>query len=89
MASRLLDSAKRAFHPLLADIYIYVDHRKGPAAGLSPGFGISLTAETAEGVVYSSDAVSHEAGAAEPSVPEDLGRTASEQLMESVFRVRT
>ena len=31
---------------LLADVYIFTDHVAGPEAGLSPGYGIMLVAET-------------------------------------------
>uniref|UniRef100_A0A915DRN7 RNA 3'-terminal phosphate cyclase-like protein n=1 Tax=Ditylenchus dipsaci TaxID=166011 RepID=A0A915DRN7_9BILA len=51
-ASRMIESAKKAMHGYLADVYITVDQRKGLQGGLSPGFGIFLTAETTEGVFY-------------------------------------
>lgn len=41
---------------LLADVYIFTDHMAGPEAGLSPGYGIMLVAETTAGRFLSAEA---------------------------------
>lgn len=41
----------------LPDVYINTDQCKGASAGKSPGFGISLTAETNSGTFYCSELV--------------------------------
>lgn len=37
----------------LPDVYIYTDHFKGVDSGLSPGYGLSLVAETTTGCTLS------------------------------------
>lgn len=49
MANRMVDAARGVLNSLLADVYIFTDHRSGPEGGLSPGYGISLVAETTSG----------------------------------------
>lgn len=59
MANRTIESAKGLLLNFLPDIYIYSDQTKGKLAGNSPGFGITLIAETTEGVCYSAEMVSN------------------------------
>lgn len=59
LANRTIESAKGVLLKFLPDIYIYSDQTKGKLAGNSPGFGITLTAETTEGVCYSAELVSN------------------------------
>ena len=56
-------------------------HDRGPEAGKSPGFGLSLVAETTTGVLFSADCVAR-AG----ELPEDLGARAAGHLLEEVSR---
>lgn len=42
----------------LPDVYINTDQCRGPNAGKSPGFGVSLVAETNEKTFYCAEAVS-------------------------------
>ena len=53
----------------------------------SPGFGVSLVAQTTEGVLYGAEAVSGTDGPSESSLPEDIGRNAACQLVEEIRRV--
>ncbi len=39
-------SFRGVLNSLLADVFIFTDHVSGPAAGLSPGYGLTLVAET-------------------------------------------
>jgi RNA 3'-terminal phosphate cyclase-like protein len=41
---------------LLADVYIFTDHMTGPSAGASPGYGITLVAETTSGRLLAAEA---------------------------------
>lgn len=50
MTNRMIEAAKGVLLKYLPDVFILSDHRKGPASGLSPGFGITLTAETTNGL---------------------------------------
>lgn len=49
MTNRMIEAAKGVLLKYIPDVFILTDHRKGPASGLSPGFGITLTAETING----------------------------------------
>lgn len=54
----------------------------------SPGFGLSLVAETTEGAFLCAELASNQPGE-EPTVPEDLGRETAALLLEEVYRVGT
>ncbi|KAL3994374.1 18S rRNA biogenesis protein RCL1 [Acanthocheilonema viteae] len=86
IAHRIIHAAKETLRDYIADIYITVDQRKGASGGSSPGFGLFLTAETTEGIVYHGEAVSKpkdEQG--NPAVPEDVGHIAACQLLDQIF----
>ncbi|KAF3522094.1 hypothetical protein F2Q69_00046260 [Brassica cretica] len=48
-------AARGIFNNLLPDVHIFNDHKSGPQAGKSPGYGITLVAETIEGCYISAD----------------------------------
>mmetsp|Transcript_41419 Transcript_41419/g.132298 ORF Transcript_41419/g.132298 Transcript_41419/m.132298 type:complete len:259 (+) Transcript_41419:173-949(+) len=48
-SNRMVDAARGILNKLLPDVYIFTDHVSGAEAGLSPGFGLSLVAETTSG----------------------------------------
>ncbi|ESN93903.1 hypothetical protein HELRODRAFT_115371 [Helobdella robusta] len=80
---RMTDGAKEVLSGcMLSDVFITSDHRKGPSAGKSPGFGITLVAETKTGVCYCSEAMSNAKGSSSgPSLPEDIGKEAAIKLL--------
>ncbi|KHJ89965.1 18S rRNA biogenesis protein RCL1 [Oesophagostomum dentatum] len=87
LAYRMIDSAKKMLHGYIADVYITVDQRKGDAGGNSPGYGLFLSAETTEGVVYHGEAISRPKGEpGDPIVPEDVGASAAAALLEEIYR---
>lgn len=87
MANRTIEAAKGVLLNFLPDVYIYSDQAKGKLAGNSPGFGVTLTAETTEGVCFTAELCSNQPqNGEEPSVPEDLGRAAAQMLLEEVYR---
>ncbi|KAL3813343.1 hypothetical protein ACJIZ3_014611 [Penstemon smallii] len=51
----MIHAARGIFNRLLPDVHIYTDHKAGDQAGKSPGYGISLFAETTSGCYISSD----------------------------------
>ena len=53
----------------------------------SPGFGISLVAESTTGAMLSVQTSSTPVGEGQPVVPEDLGKQAAEMLLEEIYRV--
>lgn len=85
MGNRMIDTSKGMLLEFLPDIYIYSDHNKGKSSGLSPGFSISLSAETTEGCLFTASAVSNSKGSGEgPSVPEDVGKEATYALYKEI-----
>lgn len=87
MANRLIDTAKGALLRFLPDVYIHSDHTQGKTSGLSPGFSVSLSAETTEGCIYTASAVSNHKGSGKgPTIPEDLAKDATCMLFEEIRR---
>jgi RNA 3'-terminal phosphate cyclase-like protein len=87
VVNRIVCEAKGLLLKYLPDVYIHSDHAKGEQAGQSPGFGISLVAETINGVFYVGEAMSNAKGSSEgPSVPEDVAKQATYALFEEVYR---
>ncbi|XP_022105535.1 RNA 3'-terminal phosphate cyclase-like protein [Acanthaster planci] len=85
VANRIVDAARSILNQFLPDIYIYTDHMKGPQSGKSPGFGLSLVAETTEGAFLSAELSSNQQGQT-PTIPEDLGKQTAMLLMEEIYR---
>ena len=69
----------------LPDIYIYTDHVTGANSGKSPGFGLTLTAETTTGVMLSAEYCNGHV-AEQRAVPEDVAERAAHLMMEEIFR---
>ncbi|KAG7477066.1 hypothetical protein MATL_G00089360 [Megalops atlanticus] len=86
MANRIVDSARSILNKFIPDIYIYTDHMKGANSGKSPGFGLTLVAETTSGTFLSAELVSNPQGQGDPVLPEDLGRNCAKLLLEEVYR---
>lgn len=87
IANRIVETAKGVLLNFLPDIYINTDHCKGDRSGKSPGFGVSLQAETTTGVIYTVD--SHSAlpnSGKPPTVAEELGQEAAFRLLEEIHR---
>lgn len=80
-SNRLVESCRSLLNTFIPDIYIYADVYKGDEAGLSPGFGISLVAESTTGAMVHSDRIG-EAG----STPEDVGKKASKVLLTEIAK---
>jgi len=88
MANRVMESAKGVLLNFLPDVYIHTEHLPGGRSGLSPGFGLTLWAETTNGVFYTGECLSTPTGVegAEPSIPEEIGKKAAHALFEEVYR---
>ncbi|KAI8437143.1 hypothetical protein MSG28_010492 [Choristoneura fumiferana] len=86
MANRVVEAAKGVMLKFLPDVYINTDQCRGPNAGKSPGFGVSLVAETNEKTFYCSEAKSPEAGSGESALPEDIGRECAQRLLDEIYR---
>ncbi|KAJ2494049.1 hypothetical protein IWW37_000127 [Coemansia sp. RSA 2050] len=80
-ANRMVEAARGELNRFIPDIYIYTDVYKGAESGLSPGFGISLVAESTTGVLMTAELC------AEPGeAPEDIGRDAAKILLTEIAR---
>nr|CAD1816842.1 unnamed protein product [Ananas comosus var. bracteatus] len=75
-------AARGVFNNFIPDVHIFTDHRSGPAVGRSPGYGMSLVAETTTGCLISADIESTEKAdemdedteeKPEVKTPEDIG----------------
>ncbi|EFJ22790.1 hypothetical protein SELMODRAFT_6228, partial [Selaginella moellendorffii] len=80
MANQMVDAAHGVLNRLLPDVYIFTDHYTGSESGKSPGYRISLVAETTTGCILSSECMATHSGASELELPEDLGTQAAMSL---------
>jgi len=86
-AARMVDAARGVLNDFLPDVWIYTDHSKGPATGDSPGYGISLVAETIKKCLKSADACAVLETAAdeqELGSPEEVGAAAARRLLAEI-----
>ncbi|KJE90878.1 RNA 3'-terminal phosphate cyclase-like protein [Capsaspora owczarzaki ATCC 30864] len=81
-ANRIVDAARSLLNTFIPDVYIYTDHYKGAESGRSPGFALSLVAESTTGVLTSAECAA-EAG----MLPEDLGLRTAKLLFEEISRL--
>ncbi|CEF98801.1 RNA 3'-terminal phosphate cyclase/enolpyruvate transferase, alpha/beta [Ostreococcus tauri] len=97
--NRMVDAARGVLNKFIPDVYIFTDHHVGPEAGKSPGYGLSLVAETTTGCVLGADGASTACSSAkdeasgvdwsddaEARVPEDIGRRVAEALVAEIQR---
>ncbi|KNC54939.1 18S rRNA biogenesis protein RCL1 [Thecamonas trahens ATCC 50062] len=80
-ASRMVDAAKSVLVDYMADVFIYTDHYKGSGGGASPGFAISLVAESETGALLPAELT-----ASKGDMPEAIGEAAALLLLEEVAR---
>jgi len=84
--NRVVEATKGVLLKFIPDVYIYTDHFTGSKSGKSPGFGLTLSAETTTGVILSAEVCSNPAGSGSPTVPEELGVLGAKMLLEEIFR---
>ncbi|CDO57748.1 hypothetical protein DV451_001865 [Geotrichum candidum] len=78
--NRIVESAREVLRATKCENFIYTDVARGDEAGKSPGFGVTLVAETkVGGWNYSTEAVGTSG-----STPEDLGKLISARLLEEI-----
>ena len=88
ICNRLVETAKGILLKFIPDVYIVTDHQKAATAGKSPAFGLTLVAETINGIFLCAEACSVPKGASkEPNVPEDIATQAAHSLLEEIYRV--
>lgn len=80
-SNRMIDAARSILNRYIPDIYLYSDVYKGPESGKSPGYALSLLAESTTGAIHCSEVVSR------PGVaPEDIAITATRALLSEIQR---
>lgn len=86
-ANRMVEAAKQVLTNFVPDVYIYTDHRREEQAGKSPGFGITLVAETTSEVYYSAEMCSNPSNSkgAQVSLPETIGEECAEKLLDQIY----
>ncbi|XP_076441484.1 RNA 3'-terminal phosphate cyclase-like protein [Babylonia areolata] len=85
--NRMVEAAKGLLTSFLPDVFITTDCCKGRHSGKSPGFGITLVAETTNGAFLTAESCSVPKGSSDPpSVPDDIGKAAAVQLLEEIYR---
>lgn len=77
--NRIVDGARSVLSKTGCETFIFSDVARGEESGKSPGFGVSLVAETRSGWCYCAESVGS-AGEA----PEDIGERAARALLEEV-----
>ncbi|KAH9945930.1 18S rRNA biogenesis protein [Epithele typhae] len=80
-SNRMIEAARSVLNRYIPDIYLYSDVYKGEDSGKSPGYALSLMAESTTGAMHCAEAVS------KPGVPpEDIALLASRSLLSEVRR---
>ncbi|CCC69785.1 hypothetical protein NCAS_0D02040 [Naumovozyma castellii] len=79
MVNRMIDSAKKVLNKLSCPVEITADVWRGENSGKSPGWGITLVAQSKKGWCYFSEAIG-DAG----DVPEDIGQLVAYRLLEEI-----
>ncbi|KAJ3703798.1 hypothetical protein LUZ61_007503 [Rhynchospora tenuis] len=94
IVNRVIYAARGIFNSFIPDVHIFSDHRTNATGGGSPGYGISLVAETTTGCLISADVAVSDRKADEmeeemdekPKLtpPEELGEQAASMLLEEI-----
>lgn len=77
--NRVVEAARSVLNRYIPDIYIYTDAYKGAESGKSPGYGLSLVAESTTDAL-----VSAEQFAGPGETPEDLGVRVARMLLAEI-----
>ncbi|KAF9469162.1 RNA 3'-terminal phosphate cyclase/enolpyruvate transferase [Collybia nuda] len=78
-SNRMIEASRSVLNRYIPDIYLYSDVYKGDESGKSPGYALSLLAESSTAAIHCAEAVS-KAGVA----PEDIGLEATRALIAEV-----
>jgi len=78
----VIDKARELLNDFLPDVWLSADHCKGPLAGLSAGYSVSLTAETSTGCLLSKDFTFDNNNF---KLPEDLGEAVAQGMLDEIY----
>ncbi|CAM9300121.1 unnamed protein product [Choristocarpus tenellus] len=79
IANRVAESSRGLLNRLLPDVWVHTDHHAARTGGESPGFALSLVAESTTGALLIA-----ETAAQKGTLPEDLGVLGSKLLLEEI-----
>ncbi|CAM9759243.1 unnamed protein product [Phaeothamnion confervicola] len=82
LANRVAESSRGPLNRLLPDVWVHTEHCAGLKAGKSPGFALTLVAESTSGTLLMAEGAAAQGG----TLPEDLGQRVSLLLLEEVRR---
>lgn len=77
--NRMIDTAREILKPTKVETFIYSDAARGEEAGKSPGFGITLVAETKYNWCFAAEGVGISG-----ETPEDCGEEVAAKLLEEI-----
>ncbi|TDL24838.1 18S rRNA biogenesis protein [Rickenella mellea] len=78
-SNRMIESCRSVLNRFVPDIYLYSDVYKGEDSGKSPGYALSLVAESTTSALHCAEAIS------EPGVsPEDIALVATRSLLAEI-----
>ncbi|KAF8798189.1 18S rRNA biogenesis protein [Phlegmacium glaucopus] len=78
-SNRMIEASRSILNRYIPDIYLYSDVYKGDESGKSPGYALTLLAESTTSAIHCAEAIS------EPGVaPEDIGLKATRALLTEV-----
>ncbi|ORX38456.1 RNA-3'-phosphate cyclase [Kockovaella imperatae] len=78
-ANRMVEAARGILNTFVPDTYLYTDVFKGEESGKSPGFGITLVAQSSTYTLHSA-----ESSSATSRIPEEVGVRAARLLLKEV-----
>jgi len=77
----MIEASRSILNRFIPDIYLYSDVYKGEESGKSPGYALSLLAESTTSAIYCSEATS------QPGVPpEDIALQATKELLNEITK---
>jgi RNA 3'-terminal phosphate cyclase-like protein len=84
MGNRAIEGARSVLNRFVKDVFIYSDHFKGAESGASPGYGVTLVAESADGQALVASELFAETG--ERQTADELGERVAKQLLVEIMR---
>lgn len=80
-SNRMIEASRSILNRFIPDIYLYSDVYKGEESGKSPGYALSLLAESTTSAMFCSEAIS------QPGVaPEDIALQATKELLNEIAK---
>ena len=88
--NRMITSAREVFNDYIPDVWIYSDYYKGNKAGLSSGYGLSITAESNSGGYIGVDEIFKvdQGAGVDENLPETIGKKCALRLLDEIYYVK-